>query len=898
MNRSLLLPLLMLLLGLVVFGIARLALSGDEPAHDEPEAGVGPGLELADRRGAELAGGGEDAPDPAETAARTELQVPVQPVPTPEEPAGFASDPQHTVVRGRAVDPRSQPIRGARIELGASLGQQSSLATARALGHLAWEVAVQSNDRGTFEIKGVPAHGLQLLMQVSAPARPVTHFDALQPVPGDVLDLGDVVLADGAQVRGVVRNELGGPIQGAEVRWAPSYTGILRGRMRDAEGTLVGLSDAGGSFTATELPPGELRFAARAQGYSSDWSLPVRLEDGQRVDDLELVVGAGRPLVGTVHAFQGEPVIASLVAWQEGGENPKLTGESDAGGHFSIPGAQPGHRYSISVAAPGYRDRWISRVRLPEKGEPDEPIPIELFPAVDVQVVALDAETDEPVEGAWVAWAGQTGIGGMGGVERNGLRAGAARWLGTTDAEGRLTLEDVADVSRSVVAAADGYAPAVERLGIPRDDPTVTESELVLRLERGTRLEVIVVGAGGPLAGARVELRQSPRSSGFGRITSAAPDPSNLAKPLLARGTSGPDGVAEFPNLPEDMYLVTAEAEDHARVLSEAFLLDSSLEEFPLEVYLPAAGSLVGRVQVRGQPAPRQLVVATALLETEATSRPTGGEKGLSYTATTDATGSYALTGLAPGDYELVAWRDDLRSAMDFVLGIGAEENQDRKVQISLVEGEHRLQDLEGESDGLRLSGVFRVNHQPRAGATIRTQRIRTDDDEEQDWSRRWRRALTPTAHTDGEGRFVVTGLTPGRWIVYAEDGQGGRGWDARLAQMEVEMREGEDLERDLSGATTTLALEYRLDDPNAQPPRYIRVTLRPNANEGGVPGFPDSQRWSYTIGRSGKVEVEDVPEGHYFVEGGTRQLFTPRQPLELVAGRPEELELPLLPRE
>ena len=619
--------------------------------------------------------------------------------------------------------------------------------------------------------------------------------------------------------------------------------------------------------------------------------MPQRVTEGQVLEGVELIVDAGRPLLGELVGPEGEPLVGSILAWPSG-EGVQLTGESGVDGRFALPGARPGVRYNLNVGADGYRTRFVQRIRVPRIEEPEGSTRIELWPAIDVLVVVRDASTGAPIPGAELAWAGQRGMGGMGGPERNGLRIGSSRILGTTDPQGLHELTGVEDVSRSLIARAPGYAPSVARLGVQADDPDLTQRRVELDLVAGGRLSVRVSDLLGAVQDAQLELRQASGGGAFGApASSSTPDPHNLRSPLLVRAKSDENGEARFLDLPQDRYVLTAVSEAHARVTSQRLEIGGAVQTYDLDLFLPRAASFEGRVLVRGRPMADQIVVATPV----GADYGPGGRPPLNFSTSSDADGAYALAGLPPGAYELLAMRGTANSALAALLDVGTRPERERITTLSLGEGEQRVVDLEGESDGLSLTGTLFLNHEARGGLLVRAERIVLEEGDAAEADKRWfRSAKKPSGVSDSEGLYELNGLQPGHYNVYVTR-ENQRSWGSRLVQAEIEMHDDTDAELDLYGMTTLLELSWELSDPNAPTPRFVRVNLMPDIEAGGVPGFPDEQRWPFTVGRNGVV-LGDVPEGEYRASASARGLRTVSQSLSLRGGVPAELVFPIQP--
>ena len=136
-----------------------------------------------------------------------------------------------TSVRGRTVDETGGPIVGARVEVYPAEGVTLSAAD------------------GSFLVEALPTNAGDLFVSASAVIGASTYSgeisDPIPPLPGETLDVGDLVLvADypSTSVVGTVVDELGGPVSGATVKVYDDIT------------VLSSTSAADGRFTVTNAP--------------------------------------------------------------------------------------------------------------------------------------------------------------------------------------------------------------------------------------------------------------------------------------------------------------------------------------------------------------------------------------------------------------------------------------------------------------------------------------------------------------------------------------------------------------------------------------------------------------------------------------------------------------------
>lgn len=790
-------------------------------------------------------------------------------------------DPRQTRLVGRVVDEAGAPLSGVEVELVAGLNLWNSYGAAAELGRLVVEDRHTTGADGLFEFDDVPAYGVQLVLALERDDRARVELPALRPVPGETVELGDLVLGRGGSLSGRVVDEFGLPVADARVFWALSPPDVFQWLLRIDAGNEVGTTDLSGAFEIEHLPAGDVRLAAIAPGSFASWSLPIYVSHGERIDDYELTTATARDVVGRVLSTDGQPLAADVWAVPEFDGAVLLRGSSDADGWFALPGGRPRTRYTVSALAPEHRRVERRRNWLPELGEPDRPVTLELPALVPWVVEVVDDLTGDPVSGAEVSWAGSLGM-GVWGTERNGLRAGPRRLLGHTGSDGRFVAESVVDPDRSVVVRAAGYAPEIARPEGRATDPEVAELVVRVRLQRGTQLTVTVRAGDDPAAGADVELLQASEAFGsLGGRNRGAPLEAGLdGRPLLARASTDAEGVAVFVDLPRDTYAVAAVAPGYARTRSEPVAVPALGERVEVAIELPIAARLYGRVLVRGEPVADQRVSATL-------------EDGPGFETRSGSDGTYALESLPPGAYRVVARRPTDATSWLSLVAPYADEDDDATENVVLLEGAELELDLEGQGSGATIAGTVRLNHEPRAGVSVRSRAIDEGGDEREGGGRnRWAQSMIqPRAHTGLDGEFELHGLLPGTWELWAESG------GQRLARTELRVVDSDDvIEVDLSAETTSLELTGTVTGTD-QVRSGLWLTLRPDPNEGGVPGFADDMRWSLRMNRRGEREVDDLPAGAYVIEGGDRDYVVVERSVVLVGGRPERVELEYVPR-
>lgn len=304
-----------------------------------------------------------------------------------------------TGFKGRVVTHRKEPVPdcGVRIYRGAMdsiLPENVDLFAERvtqAPRYIAGEA--KTGPDGRFLIEGIWPRAFHMMFAGIGTDAPTHQILARTPSPGEVIDLGDVVLNDAGVITGTVVDEDGEPMPGALVRAADipgtvaSFFPIER---IDPKGALLirepqspvrvvempdwaqeafdnlpiptTFSGDDGRFRLVGVVPGSNMLATTRFGYLSDVKPSVLVRGGQVKDVGRVKLKRGEELIGKVVDGAGEPVPeAEVLAGSTLNFGPvdlaQRLGKTDAGGEFRGEGFAPG---KVTVAArrgPGHA--WV-----------------------------------------------------------------------------------------------------------------------------------------------------------------------------------------------------------------------------------------------------------------------------------------------------------------------------------------------------------------------------------------------------------------------------------------------------------------------------------------------------------------------------------------------------------
>jgi RNA polymerase sigma factor (sigma-70 family) len=378
-------------------------------------------------------------------------------------------------VEGVVVDGAGTPVADAWIKVGA--GRTEGIA-ATMDGAPPLPALVRSARDGTFRAVGV-APGTQ---PVQAQALDRASWSGSCDVAAGLTARLRIELAAGARVRGVVRDEAGQPVAGAEVV-VGEVGDFARVRQRSA---------TDGSYELRSLPAGEIAILAQHAGHGRA-EARVRTESGA-TSVHDLVLSPGLVLQGRVEDENGAPVAGAYVTCLGGNGEPwRASRRSDADGGFRAVGCPPGDLLSIDVHAKGFADLRRSGI------------------AAGATVVRLRLQREAPPSARVVGTV--TGVDGapIANATVIPMRRGTnfSTDLRASDADGRFTTGLLSPGSWSLLIEASGWptfcsedlvlaAEAVHDLGVIRMLPGGTVRVTVDGERTGTRFVVTAAVAAAP----------------------------------------------------------------------------------------------------------------------------------------------------------------------------------------------------------------------------------------------------------------------------------------------------------------------------------------------------------------------------------------------------------------
>ncbi|HPU98124.1 MAG TPA: carboxypeptidase regulatory-like domain-containing protein, partial [Candidatus Hydrogenedentes bacterium] len=272
------------------------------------------------------------------------------------------------IVWGYVLSPEGAGVSRANVMLCTSDSPFSQMLTAMASPESVLNAFTQ--DDGYYELRGVPLNREWRLYATSPSHSPQLADPFVLTANADAVRI-DIYLFSGSMIRGIVVDSSGQRVPDADVICAPAY-----GRLFQANEAPIafrdGQSDAQGTFTITEIPPGEYQLLAVKEGYRRALrGVPVYSDGYSEITgvrlELESAEQGDHQIFGVVLDDRGQGLDGAQVRLVAGGDQPfeKIT-TTGGGGRFQFDSLAPGY-YMLTVTMDGFSPVTVRRVRLDQE---------------------------------------------------------------------------------------------------------------------------------------------------------------------------------------------------------------------------------------------------------------------------------------------------------------------------------------------------------------------------------------------------------------------------------------------------------------------------------------------------------------------------------------------------
>jgi len=560
------------------------------------------------------------------------------------------------------------------------------------------QLPVITDKQGEFKITGVKG-GNRINVYAYAPGRWARADPPVSVSPGGKVEGIVLRLKATIKVSGVVELSDGKPPDGGTVRVVNGDPRRNKWLLNSGGKTIPVGPD--GAFEVEGITPGMISVIARVPGYMKAFSDAQTVPEGTDLEGVRVMLQAGNKISGYVRLKTGEPIEAVEISVREetGGWYYGTNGtvaQTDDHGHFEIDGLGEG-KYRVNARKEGLSPASKSGVR-PISGEE----------------VSLEMQAGGEISGRVFDMQGN-GIGGLHVSLKiiQGQRPPAMPST-STSGDGTFKLTGVLD-GYYRVNVAPGWNSKLNYTQGHHEGARPGDNGIEIQVQRGQRISGRVLDPQGEPMG-RIRIWSNPVEGG-GRSSSSQTDA---------------DGTFELVGLSYGSHNITIEARGEYASITEPNV-GAGTEGITITV---------GRAQVI-----EGVVVDASGLPARGVSiraRPMPGSTGTSRWSSTRTDGTFKLTRLAPGNYQ-ITFTASGRFATQTLSDVASGSTG---VAVQMFVGEF-IAGIAVDAQGKPVSGS-RVNAHPIHGGT------------------------SSSASTNKEGKFKIVGLDPGPHRLTASANQAG----------------------------------------------------------------------------------------------------------------------------
>lgn len=568
---------------------------------------------------------------------------------------------------------------------------------------------------------------------------------------------------------GVVRDEAGKPLHGAEVMAVVSSVAPQRRiNMRCVK------TDREGRYSIDRLDAGQGQIMARATGFQMSMPSQISLLSGPTTTTMDFELSPGAMISGTIRGIDNRPIRGAqiLISSQNmyGGSLP-LTTMSDSAGNYAITNLGDGMA-QMRVVAEGFAtaSRSVSAIKFDDTTRHEDFI-LERGVRLRGKVVR-DDKARQGVADAWIRVSGSLS---------NGMddytRRVSVRQVAKSDSEGYFTVDGLSPRMQVSFSGQKGVVmiSRSELVRMPADGSSPETVELVMA-KTGPLRGVVLDAERKPVSGAKVTAAGAWQTGNYRAYVSSY----GYGEDVVPETKSDEQGRFELQDLPLDGEIVVqAEAEGFAPGRSEKVRMARKEEA---EIILTVGGSLKGKVLIGETDKPVEGMQVWVM-----EMRDSHNDPDMRAPVKTDASGAFEVAFLPPGKYMVGGEGSILEDGVQKRLFLNEVK------QIKIVEGEQVKRTFKAKYCGvIRGRVTIKETGEPVGSVRVYAQNLRRDEMSNNSGMRMLNTQMYSSTSSDNKGEFLLPSVMPGRYTLVAS--KQGLVADPSSQDKIIEVKEGEEI--------------------------------------------------------------------------------------------------------